>query len=162
MTSAKAILFPPELQAAGTADKPYEAVARLADVPPGTMLRVTRGDVDVLIAHTQAGLAATADRCPHMAAPLSIGTLDGCIVMCPLHRGSFDLRTGEVVTFPTTGGLDADDVYHPTWAPPGQAAKPPLRPSDPKAQARALTRVQRLRYLPLRIRDGAVEIAWPA
>jgi len=161
MTSAKAILFPPELQAAGTAAAPFEPVARLADVPPGTLLRVTRGDIDVLIAHTEAGLVATTDRCPHMSAPLSLGKLDGCVVTCPLHRGSFDLQTGEVVTFPTTGGLDADDVYHPTWAPADQAAKPPLRPSDPKAQARALTRVQRLRYLPLRIREGDIEIAWP-
>jgi len=162
MTSAKAIVYPPALQAAGTADAPFEAVAQVSDVPPGTMLRVTRGDVDVVIAHTDAGLAAIADRCPHMAAPLSIGRLEGCVLTCPLHRGSFDLRTGEVVTFPTTGGLDADGTYHATWAPPNQAAKPPLRPNDPKAQARALTRVQRIRYLPLRIRGGAVEVAWPA
>ena len=108
------------------------------------------------------GLAATVDRCPHMAAPLSVGKLEGCIVSCPLHRGSFDLRTGEPVTFPTTGGLDADGVYHSTWAPADQEAKPPLKPTDLKAQARALTRVQRIRYLPLRIREGVVEIAWPA
>lgn len=162
MTLAKALLFPAALQAAGTANSPFEAVALLAEVPPGMMLRVTRDDVDVLLAHTDAGLAATSDRCPHMAAPLSVGKLDGCIVTCPLHRGSFDLRTGESVTFPTTGGLDADGAYHPTWAPADQAAKPPLQASDPKAQARALTRVQRIRYLPLRIRDDVVEIAWPA
>ena len=162
MTSQRAVLFPPALQAAGTADAPFEAVAQLAELPPGSMMRVTRGDLDVLIAHTEEGLVATADRCPHMSAPLSMGRLEGCVVTCPLHRGSFDLRTGDVVTFPTTGGLDADGVYHPTWTPPGRDTKPALEPSDPKAHARALTRVQRIRFIPLRIRDGAVEIAWPA
>ena len=108
------------------------------------MTRVTRGDLDVLIAATDEGLIAIADRCPHMSAPLSLGKLDGCILTCPLHRGSFDLRDGEPVTFPTTGGLDADGDYHPTWTPPGRTSKPALDASDPKAQARALTRVRRI------------------
>ena len=162
MTSPQPYLFPAALQATGTSDAPFEAVAQLADLPPGSMTRVTRGDLDVLIAHTDVGLVAIEDRCPHMSAPLSVGRLDGCVLTCPLHRGSFDLRDGEVVTFPTTGGLDADGEYHPTWTPPGRTPKPPLAPSEPKAQARALTRVRRIRYLPLRIRDGAVEISFPA
>ncbi len=64
----------------------------MADVPPGTMLRITRGDLDVLIVHGEAGVAAIEDRCPHMAAPFSVGRLEGCLIHCPLHRGSFDLR----------------------------------------------------------------------
>ena len=104
MTSPVALPFPPALQAPGTAGAPFEAVASLADLPPGSMLRITRGDLDVLVVHSEAGLVAIEDRCPHMAAPLSVGRLEGCLVHCPLHRGSFDLRDGEVVTFPTTGG----------------------------------------------------------
>ncbi len=77
------------------------------------MRRFTSGDLDVLVAHTPVGICVTDDRCPHMAAPLSLGFLDECIVGCPLHRGRFDLSTGEVVEFPTTGGLDADGGYHP-------------------------------------------------
>jgi len=76
----------------------------LDDLPVGSMRRVTHGDLDVLIAHTQAGLVATDDRCPHMSAPLSIGRLEECEVTCPLHQGRFDLSTGGVVRFPTTGG----------------------------------------------------------
>ncbi|MFV2064804.1 MAG: Rieske (2Fe-2S) protein [Chloroflexota bacterium] len=161
MTSAQPYLFPAALQATGTSGTPFEAVVQLADLPVGSMTRVTRGDLDVLIAHTDVGLVAIEDRCPHMAAPLSVGKLDGCVLTCPLHRGSFDLRDGEVVTFPTTGGLNADGEYQPTWTPPGREPKPPLKPSDPKSQARALTRVRRMRYFPLRIRDGAVEISFP-
>ncbi|MBA3797214.1 MAG: Rieske 2Fe-2S domain-containing protein, partial [Chloroflexi bacterium] len=96
----------------------------------------------------------------HMAAPLSVGRLDGCEVDCPLHKGRFDLRTGDTVRFPTTGGLDPDGGYHPPWAPAGAPPKP--EPSDDKARARAATRVRRLRYYPVRVRGDAIEVAIPA
>ena len=162
MTSPRPLPFPVELQAPGTADAAYEAVLPLAELPAGTMARVSRGDLDLLVAHTDEGLVATDDRCPHMSAPFSEGRLEGCVLHCPLHRGSFDARDGEVVTFPTTGGLDAAGEYRPTWTPAGSKVKAPLRPDDPKARARAHTRVRRLRYYPLRIRDGRIEVAWPA
>lgn len=159
MTPPTPLTFPAELQAPGTAGSPYEVVATLAELPPGTMLRISRGDLDLLIAHSDAGIVATEDRCPHMAAPLSVGRLEGCVVHCPLHRGSFDLRDGEVATFPTTGGLDAAGASRPAWTPEGSEPKPLL--TDGKTQARALTRVRRLRYFPLRIRGGNVEVALP-
>jgi nitrite reductase/ring-hydroxylating ferredoxin subunit len=159
MTPPIALPFPPHLQAPGTAEGPWEAVADAAELPVGRLLRHTQGDLDVLVAHTEAGIAALEDRCPHMAAPLSEGQLEGCLLACPLHRGTFDLRSGEVVTFPTTGGLDADGASHAPWAPPGSSPRP--EPSDAKARARALTRVRRIRYFPLRIRDGRVEVRLP-
>ena len=161
MTSARPLPFPTALQAPGTAHGDFVAVLPLAELPPGTMARVSRGDLDLLLAHTAEGLIATEDRCPHMSAPFSEGRLDGCVLHCPLHRGTFDVRDGSVVTFPTTGGLDADGEYRPTWTPPGATSKPPLMPEDPKARARAQTRVRRLRYYPLRIQDGDIEVAWP-
>jgi 3-phenylpropionate/trans-cinnamate dioxygenase ferredoxin component len=159
MNPAQPLPFPSQLQAAGTTEGTFEAVVPVEALPPGTMVRVTRGDLDVLVACTDAGLVAIEDRCPHMAAPLSMGQLEGCIVRCPLHRGAFDLRDGGVVTFPTTGGLEADGASVPPWTPEGAEARP--APSDLKAQARALTRVRRLRYLPLRVRDGRIEVVLP-
>jgi len=94
-----------------------------------------------------------------MSAPLSEGSLEGCLVTCPLHRGSFDLLTGDVVQFPTTGGLDADGRSIAPWSPPG--SPPRLEPSDAKARARAATRVRRVRYYPLRIRRGMIEVRLP-
>jgi len=123
------------------------------------MRRVTRGDLDVLLAHTSDGIVATNDRCPHMSAPLSIGELDECVVACPLHEGRFELRSGNPVQMPTTGGLDADGGCHHAWAPAGR--DPKVDPPGKKAEARALTRVRRLRYFPVRIRDGRIEVALP-
>jgi nitrite reductase/ring-hydroxylating ferredoxin subunit len=151
--------FPPELAAVGSEGSPFTTVATLRALPVGGMLRFTRGDDDYLVAHTDLGICVTDDRCPHMAAPLSIGTLEGCVVGCPLHKGTFDLVSGDVVQFPTTGGLDADGGYHAPWSPPGAPQKE--QPTDLKAQARALTRVRRLRYYEVRITGDAIEARLP-
>jgi 3-phenylpropionate/trans-cinnamate dioxygenase ferredoxin subunit len=151
--------FPSELRALGTAEAPFVAVLDAADLPPGAMRRVSRGDLDILLAHTPEGIVATDDRCPHMSAPLSLGELDGCVVACPLHEGRFDLCTGDTVQMPTTGGLDADGAYHPTWTPGGREMKTDV--PGKKAEARRLTRVRRLRYYPVRVVDGGIEVALP-
>jgi 3-phenylpropionate/trans-cinnamate dioxygenase ferredoxin component len=151
--------FPSELVAPGTAGARYEPLLPAGELPAGGMVRVTRGDLDVLLADTPAGVVAVDDRCPHMSAPLSLGTLEGCVVGCPLHEGRFDLSTGEPVQMPTTGGLDPDGEYHATWSPAGR--EPKVDAPGKKAEARARTRVRRIRYYPLRIRDGWIEVALP-
>jgi nitrite reductase/ring-hydroxylating ferredoxin subunit len=159
-TKGKPAPYPATLRAPGTARAPFEAIVNANELPPGTMLRVTRGETDLLLVHTPEGIVATDDRCPHMSAPLSIGELDGCVVACPLHEGRFDLCTGETVQMPTTGGLDAEGAYHATWSPAGR--EPKVDPPGKKAEARRLTRVRRLRYYPLRIVEGRIEIALPS
>ncbi len=153
--------FPPRLRALGVAAEPtFEAVLTVEDLPPGSLRRVTRGDLDVLLAHTTDGIVAVDDRCPHMSAPLSLGSLEGCVVGCPLHEGRFDLRTGDPVQMPTTGGLDPSGTYHATWSPAGR--EPKTDPPGLKAEARRLTRVRRFRYYPVRVTDGRIEVALPA
>lgn len=151
--------FPAHLLAPGVTGDTFEPLLAGSDLPPGTMRRVSVDDLDILLAHTDDGVVATEDRCPHMSAPLSIGELDGCIVACPLHEGRFDLRSGDPVRMPTTGGLHPDGTYHPTWTPGGR--EPRTDPPGKKAEARRLTRVRRFRYFPVRIRDGMIEVALP-
>jgi nitrite reductase/ring-hydroxylating ferredoxin subunit len=155
---AVAAPFPRALTAPGVTAA-FEPVLDVADLPPGALRRVTRGDLDVLLAHTSRGIVAVADRCPHMAAPLSLGRLDDCVVACPLHEGRFDLESGDPVQMPTTGGLDPDGNYHPTWSPAGK--EPKTDPPGLKAEARRLTRVRRFRYYPLRVVAGRIEVALP-
>jgi nitrite reductase/ring-hydroxylating ferredoxin subunit len=152
--------YPLELAAPGVADGVTIDGGPIADLPEGSMRRVTHRDLDILVAHTPAGIVAVDDRCPHMSAPLSIGELQGCVVQCPLHEGRFDLCSGDVVQMPTTGGLDPDGVYHPTWSPAGKDAK--VDPPGKKAEARRLTRVRRLRYYPIRIVEGRIVLTLPA
>ena len=151
--------YPAHLQAPGTADAPFEAMLDVGVLPAGSMRRVSRLDLDILLAHTSAGIVATDDRCPHMSAPLSVGELDGCVVACPLHDGRFDLSTGDPVQMPTTGGLYPDGRYHPVWTPDGRDPKSDV--PGKKAEARRLTRVRRFRYYPVRIVDDRIEVALP-
>lgn len=151
--------IPAGLVAACAHDQPFVPIWPLGDLPVGEMRRFTYGDTDLLLARTEKGICVSDDRCPHMSAPLSIGSLDGCVVACPLHRGRFDLESGQVVQFPTTGGLDADGEYHPPWTPTDSAPK--TDPTDLKAQARALTRIRRLRYYPVRVRGDMIEVQIP-
>jgi nitrite reductase/ring-hydroxylating ferredoxin subunit len=151
--------FPSALTAPGAAAGTWVTLLDMAELPPGAMRRVTRGELDLLVVHTPAGIVVTDDRCPHMSAPLSIGTLDGCVVACPLHEGRFDLCSGNPVRMPTTGGLDPDGVYHSTWSPSG--GEPKIDPPGLKAEARRLTRVRRLRYYPVRLVASVIEAALP-
>ena len=151
--------IPRGLTAIGATSAPFEPALAVRELPPGEMRRVTFGDLDLVLAHTSNGIVAIDDRCPHMSAPLSLGELDGCLLACPLHSGQFDLATGNPTRMPTTGGLDADGSYHSVWAPEGRDPKPD--PPGVKAEARRLTRVRRVRYYPVRVRDGVLEVAVP-
>ncbi|MBI2763052.1 MAG: Rieske 2Fe-2S domain-containing protein [Chloroflexi bacterium] len=151
--------FPKDLAVIGSDEASWLPLLAVAELPAGAMRRVTHGDLDLLVAHTTAGIVVVDDRCPHMAAPLSLGELDGCVVACPLHEGRFDLATGNPVQMPTTGGLDADGRYHPVWTPGGHEAKVDV--PGRKAQARRITRVRRFRYYPARIANGTIEAAVP-
>lgn len=153
------LAIPPGLTVEGLDERPFEPLIALDELALGELKRLTRGDLDLLLADTPAGLCLVDDRCPHMAAPLSLGSLDGCVVACPLHSGRFDLASGDVRQFPTTGGLDAEGNYHPPWQAGGAPPRP--EPTDLKARARALTRVRRLRYYPLRIRGATIEARLP-
>ena len=151
--------FPTELTTPGSASAPFVPILPATDLELGAMRRVSIGDLDLLVAHTANGIVVVDDRCPHMSAPLSVGQLDGCVVACPLHEGRFDLCTGDPVQMPTTGGLDADGRYHPTWTPGGREGKPDV--PGKKAEARSLTRVRRFRYYPVRLANGVIEVALP-
>ena len=142
---------PSGIIAIGAGAAAFEDVLGLAELPAGAMRRITFGDLDVLLAHTPDGIVAVDDRCPHMAAPLSLGELEGCVVQCPLHEGRFDLCSGEVVQMPTTGGLDADGRSHPVWTPGGK---------EPKADPQGLTQRSRLER-PGPTRPGVHPVAAP-
>ena len=69
-------------------------VAKLSEIPVGTMKRVKAFDTNVLLSNVRGKIYATQDSCGHQKASLSRGTLEGEIVTCPLHRAKFDVTTG--------------------------------------------------------------------
>ena len=97
-------------------------VCALADIAPGSALRVELPDFDVAVVRVNQAnggeVYALDDVCSHADFPLSDGDVDGCTLECALHGSRFDLRTGKptgppatepVATYPVTV-LDGD-VY---------------------------------------------------
>ncbi len=64
------------------------------------MLEVTVGSRSILLCHTREGWYAVDNICTHAYAKLSEGRLRKAKLVCPLHGGTFDCRTGEAVGAP--------------------------------------------------------------
>ena len=54
----------------------------------------------VAIYHVDGAFFATADLCTHGQARLSEGYLEDGQIECPLHQGTFDVRTGKAMNAP--------------------------------------------------------------
>lgn len=83
----------------------FTAVAQLADLPPGKMVRVALAGVPVMLANVDGAVYALRDVCGHRNAPLSRGVLDGCQVECPLHFALFDVRDGRFIDGPLSADI---------------------------------------------------------
>jgi nitrite reductase (NADH) large subunit len=103
------------------ADRRFVRVASLADLPAEGGIAVQYGDAQLAIFRAAGELYATQNSCPHtQAAVLARGIVGDAAgtpkVACPLHKKTFDLRTGAclsqdaaaIATFPVR--VDGDDV----------------------------------------------------
>ena len=61
------------------------------------MLEVSVGAHDIVLCHTREGWFAVDNICTHAYAKLSEGRLRKAKLVCPLHGGSFDCRTGAAI-----------------------------------------------------------------
>ncbi len=76
-------------------------VARIQDLPAGTMLMVQVDGTDILLVHEAEGrLHATQGICTHEYFELDKGFLTGDTLTCALHLSRFDLATGEALDPP--------------------------------------------------------------
>ncbi|MFF9482792.1 Rieske 2Fe-2S domain-containing protein [Streptomyces sp. NPDC014733] len=84
------------------ADRWYP-VGQLEDFPVGRAVRRMAGEVPVLVVREADGrMLALADRCSHLAGPLSDGRIFAGCVQCPWHASVFRLTDGAVVRGPAT------------------------------------------------------------
>ena len=75
------------------------AVAKVSQVPPGSMLGALFEGEKILLANVGGEIYAMRSVCNHMGGPLEKGTLDGNVVTCPLHGSKWDVRTGKLVKY---------------------------------------------------------------
>ncbi|KAF6000832.1 hypothetical protein CCYA_CCYA18G4491 [Cyanidiococcus yangmingshanensis] len=82
-----------------------EAWVRLvpsSDLQPGELRTVTVASQLVLVAVDQDGsVYASQGYCSHLAVPLDTGSIADGVLTCSQHRSSFDLKTGEVISWCT-------------------------------------------------------------
>ena len=93
-------------------------VARLSDLPQGTMTEIEAGKTTLLLSHVDGEVYAISGHCSHYGAPLAQGALSGKQVVCPWHHACFDVTTGDHLEPPGLNALtrfavrvDGDEVY---------------------------------------------------
>jgi len=75
----------------------FVEVGKSGELTEGEMKEVTVQGRKILLARIGDSYYAADNRCPHMGAKLSDGSLDGTIVTCPRHGSQFDLSDGHVI-----------------------------------------------------------------
>lgn len=75
-------------------------------VPTGEMTMAEVGDREIVLADIDGDVFAFDGICTHALGYLDQGELDGYQVLCPLHEGRFDVRTGKVVAGEPTEPID--------------------------------------------------------
>ncbi len=86
---------------------PFASVAKVSEIPAGQMRHVEVSEKEILIANVDGKYYAVSDRCGHMNGRLSMGTLVGSTVTCPIHYSQFDVITGKVVASPHLTSIEA-------------------------------------------------------
>jgi 3-phenylpropionate/trans-cinnamate dioxygenase ferredoxin component len=78
----------------------YVKVASRADIDDGQMLAVQTDGAEIVLARVGGEVFALDVLCSHADGYLDQGWIEGQTIVCPLHAGSFDLRTGAPVAPP--------------------------------------------------------------
>lgn len=95
----------------------WQRVASLSELVEGEAIPARLGNVPVAIIRAGGDVYVIDDVCTHDYALLSGGFVDGCIIECPLHQATFDIRNGRCLSPPAEVDLrtyavriDGDDV----------------------------------------------------
>jgi 3-phenylpropionate/trans-cinnamate dioxygenase ferredoxin subunit len=96
-----------------------ERVAALADLRPGSALKVVVDGIPIaLVRETEGSVHALGDRCSHGDISLSDGFVEDDTIECWAHGSKFDLASGEPRNFPAfepvpvfAVEIDGDDIY---------------------------------------------------
>jgi len=75
-------------------------VASANEIPVGSSRVLRLEDQPIAVFHLDEGWYAIDDVCTHDGGPVAEGRLEGCIIECPRHGATFDVRTGAALTFP--------------------------------------------------------------
>ena len=84
----------------GTASslKEYERVAAAEEITSTRTKRVTIAGVEIVLLRAEGHVFAVENFCPHQhVSAFHEAQVEGCVIRCPMHGWTFDLRTGDAV-----------------------------------------------------------------
>ena len=87
-------------EASSTEDFLPENAFRLKQLEPGQASLVHLNGKAIAVYNVEGSFYATEDACTHAGGPLSEGTMDGPMVVCPWHGSCFEVTTGKVLCGP--------------------------------------------------------------
>ncbi len=99
-------------------DETWHCVAKINDLDPEYPSRILIGKTEFAVCIVGDQVFAVDNICSHAYARLSDGLIEDFNICCPLHSGSFDLRSGEptaapcvspIKTYPTK--IEDQDVF---------------------------------------------------
>ena len=81
-------------------DAVWTRVAALSELDPDFPILVVVEGTELAVGIAEGDVFAVENVCSHAYARLSDGYVQGREIFCPLHHGSFDVRTGAAVASP--------------------------------------------------------------
>ena len=93
-----------------TSPAEFVSIATVDDLKPGQRMVAELGRHWVAIFNVDGTYYAIDDVCTHDDGPLADGELKGCIIECPRHGATFDIRTGKVLTPPALVDVQSYEV----------------------------------------------------
>jgi nitrite reductase/ring-hydroxylating ferredoxin subunit len=94
----------------------YIEVAKVKEIPSGKLKHVEVENREIVVSNVNGKYYAMEDRCGHMNALLSMGTLSNDkILTCPFHGAKFDVTNGKKVGEPVLTPSQEMEPLPPTW-----------------------------------------------
>ena len=75
-------------------------VGLVGEIPPGTHKVAEADGVMIAVFNVDGKFYAIEDVCTHDGGILTGGPVNGCIITCPRHGATFDVRNGEALSAP--------------------------------------------------------------
>lgn len=88
----------------------YITIGSTDEILPGQREVFMIGRKAIAIFNVDGEYYAIEDKCTHDEGELASGKLTGCIIECPRHSATFDIRTGKVLSPPALVDVPAYEV----------------------------------------------------
>ena len=88
----------------------FHEAAKVGEVAQNAAKHLKVADRDIALINLAGTLYAIGGICTHGAQRLAGGYIEGELIECPAHGGTFEIKTGKAVDYPCTVNVKSYDV----------------------------------------------------